>query len=141
MSAEKKFLEKQGWTITDKGTFDFNGLCALLEKYKSEQFQTPTDALNTEIMVLRERVVELEAWKESAKNVLSNLKLQELGKVLDIKLGEDIAINVLPKVNRLIGRIDELEGCLRDLRDCRETWSDLFQSDKDKIESLINKSK
>jgi len=29
---------------------------------------------------------------------------------------------------------------LVDLRECRETWSDLFQSDKDRIELLISKS-
>lgn len=32
----------------------------------------------------------------------------------------------------------ELVDMLKDLKDCRETWSNLFQSDKDRIESLIN---
>lgn len=32
----------------------------------------------------------------------------------------------------------EMVEMLKDLKDCRETWSNLFQSDKDRIESLIN---
>lgn len=32
----------------------------------------------------------------------------------------------------------DLVEMLKYLKDCRETWSNLFQSDKDRIESLIN---
>jgi len=39
METAKEFLENQGWSKNDKGTFDFNGLCELLEKYKNSQIQ------------------------------------------------------------------------------------------------------
>lgn len=116
----------------------------IMKRY-AQQFQSPTSFLNTEIMALRERVEELEAWKESAKNVLSNLKLQELGKVLDIKLGEDISSNVFPKVKSLNERVGELEDMLMQSKTVLENRdkmsSKMMLTVANEIESLINKSK
>lgn len=40
----------------------------------------------------------------------------------------------------LISKAPEMLEMLIDLRNCKETWSDLFQSDKDRIELLIKQS-
>ena len=40
----------------------------------------------------------------------------------------------------LISKAPEMLQMLIDLRNCKETWSDLFQSDKDRIELLIKQA-
>ena len=40
----------------------------------------------------------------------------------------------------LISKAPEMLDMLIDLRNCKETWSDLFQSDKDRIELLIREA-
>ena len=40
----------------------------------------------------------------------------------------------------LISKAPEMLEMLIDLRNCKETWSDLFQSDKDRIELLIKQA-
>lgn len=52
---------------------------------------------------------ELTAWKESASKVFKNLDLQTLGKTLGIGLGEDISVNVMPKIKELQEQNAELE--------------------------------
>lgn len=58
----------------------------------------------------------LSKWKTSAKLVFSNLRLQEVGKELEIGLGEDIAINVLPKIQEMKHKIIVLESTLADIK-------------------------
>ena len=41
---------------------------------------------------------------------------------------------------QLISKAPEMLEMLIDLRNCKETWSDLFQSDKDRIEKLIKEA-
>lgn len=52
---------------------------------------------------LEEELRALRDWKASALEVLGDLQLQEVAKVLDIQLGERIARQVLPKITELKG--------------------------------------
>lgn len=58
---------------------------------------------------------ELTAWKESASKVFKNLDLQAIGKTLGIGLGEDVSVNVLPKVKELQEQNAELVEMLEDM--------------------------
>lgn len=61
---------------------------------------------------LIKRNEELEAWKKESMEVMSNLNLQEVGKVLNLKLGTDISKQILPSIQLLIKRNKELEAML-----------------------------
>lgn len=39
---------------------------------------------------------------------------------------------------KIIEKAPEMYELLKDLRGCRETWSDMFTADKDKVEELLN---
>ncbi len=56
---------------------------------------------------------ELTDWKESASKVFKNLELQAIGKTLSIGLGEDVSVNVLPKIKELHEQNAELVEMLR----------------------------
>lgn len=59
---------------------------------------------------------DLTAWKESASKVFKNLDLQAIGKTLGIGLGEDISVNVLPKIKELQEQNAELVLMLTEVR-------------------------
>lgn len=44
----EEFLTKMGWSKNDKGSFDFNGMASLLEKYRNEEFTF--ESLSTQIL-------------------------------------------------------------------------------------------
>lgn len=51
--------------------------------------------------ILRTRVVELKAWKESAQAVLDEIDLQAIGKELGVKLGDPIGPAILPGIRAI----------------------------------------
>lgn len=65
---------------------------------------------------MESKTLDLIRWKDEAQKVLSNLKLQEVGKELEIGLGEDIAINILPKIQEMKHKIIVLESVLSDVK-------------------------
>lgn len=79
------------------------------EKYyfKSDFFEFQEIIDNEEPLLKRNE--ELEAWKKEAMEVMENLNLQELCKVLNLKLGSDVSKEILPSVKLLIKRNNESE--------------------------------
>ena len=55
---------------------------------------------------------EVENWKREALVMLNKLDLQEIGKVLGLKLGSEISSEVLPGIRRLQSRVTVLEEAL-----------------------------
>lgn len=55
---------------------------------------------------------ELRDWKESATKILDKINLQEVGKVLGVGLGQDIAINILPEIKALKAENEMLREAL-----------------------------
>ena len=47
------------------------------------------------------RIQELERWKQQALTVLEELDLQEIGKELNVPLGESVAKQILPKLKEI----------------------------------------
>ena len=47
------------------------------------------------------QIIALREWKLSAMKLLNDLDLQEVAKEMELKPGEDIAINILPFIRKL----------------------------------------
>lgn len=56
---------------------------------------------------------ELQRWKQEMLQVLSNLNLQEIGKVLGMPLGIDVSKNILPYIHSLKARLEGAEARAR----------------------------
>lgn len=69
--------------------------------------------LNEYVSGLCERVKFLERWREEAKEVFRKINLQDVGKELDIPLGEDIAPKILPKILELKDTIARFEWVVK----------------------------
>ena len=69
----------------------------------------PTERGNDSAALERE-LKELHGWKESAMKVLDDLKLQEIGTLLKLPLGSNIAEHVLPSLATLQHRLEQAEG-------------------------------
>jgi hypothetical protein len=50
---------------------------------------------------LQREIDDLTEWKKQAMRVFEDLKLQEIGQTLGVKLGGNIAVVVLPALKRL----------------------------------------
>ncbi|MDP9954719.1 hypothetical protein J2X97_000356 [Epilithonimonas hungarica] len=57
------------------------------------------DVLPSELLKQRD---ELQAWKESASTILNNIDLQKVGKLIDVKLGDDVSDKILPFIEKSI---------------------------------------
>lgn len=79
------------------------------------------NAMSVHTAPLQARIEELEAWKESAMKTLNDVNLQECGKLLNVGLGQNIAVNIVPKIK-------ELKAENERLKEEMELW---FSSDKD----------
>ena len=66
---------------------DWNSECMIIDEVAERYAQSQTQ--------------ELQDWKESASKVFKNLDLQAIGKTLGIGLGEDVSVNVLPKIKEI----------------------------------------
>jgi hypothetical protein len=80
----------------------------LIANYRAAQTQ--------EAKKIMTKLAELEAWKESALNVLNGIKQQEIGKEIGLTLGKDIGPEILPWIKAAkkdSERLDWLEsdGC------------------------------
>lgn len=63
-----------------------------------------------DVCFLKRRIEELEAWKESAMQVLNDVNLQKIGKILKVPLGASIAEKIVPSLLAMQARIKELEA-------------------------------
>ena len=80
---------------------------------------------------------ELREWKESSMQIMADLDLQEIGKVLNLKLGSSISEQTLPAIKKLKADKVELLEALEKLRN----HYGLFPENRIEIESLIQKMK
>ena len=76
---------------------------------------------------------ELLDWKESSMQVMADLDLQEIGKVLNLKLGSSISEQTLPAIKKLKADKEELLEMLDRVR--------LGEIPYEEIKSLIQKHK
>ena len=67
-----------------------------------------------------QKIAEMEAWKESALKVMSDINLQEVAKLLSIPLGASISDKIVPGIEAiqfdnifLLARIREMEEAIR----------------------------
>lgn len=81
------------------------------ELYKYS-WQAATKASESEINSLKERVAELESWKNQAIAVESEWDCQSVGKALNIPLGHSIRANILPKIKELTASNNQLREAL-----------------------------
>lgn len=93
---------------------------------------------------------ELQYWKESMMAVTKDLQLQEIGKVLNVKLGTSISENVLPSIKKLINEKAELVQFMKifmqsveeeDFIMSNNTDDDIVDNLLSKFNSLIQKHK
>lgn len=77
-----------------------------------EAWQAATQASESEINSLKERVKELELWKNQAIAVESEWDCQSVGKALNLPLGNSIRKNILPKIAELIASNNQLREAL-----------------------------
>lgn len=54
-----------------------------------------------EIASLKEEIAQLKVWKESALEQLNSVKLQDVGKELDVPLGVSVPSQILPGIIKL----------------------------------------
>lgn len=99
-----------GKTIVGKveGCALAESICNLLNRQVVKEEDPESDVVS----VLRRDNAILKQWKEEASEVLDNLNLQEIGKVLDIRPGNSISEQVLPGIIKMKNRIEELEAVL-----------------------------
>jgi hypothetical protein len=80
-------------------------LTELMSKYEKElatereELRTTNQQLTEQLDAEREKVAELECWKKSAIAVMP--PIQEIGRELDLKLGESIHDKILPGIQEL----------------------------------------
>lgn len=89
-------------------------------------YQAATQASEIEINSLKERVEELESWKNQAIAVESEWDCQSVGKALNIPLGHSIRENILPKIAELTASNNQLREAVQALVDRWNTpkWKD-----------------
>lgn len=58
---------------------------------------------------LLKEIEQLKRWKESAMEVMNDINLQEIRKILNVKLGEDIPVKILPAIKSLKAEIEQLK--------------------------------
>lgn len=75
-----------------------------------------------EMEALHKRIDELETWKKGAEEVLDDLRLQEVAKLIGVPLGCAVAPRILPALQEYQERIAELEEELQ-----TGSWKQLAQ--------------
>jgi hypothetical protein len=84
--------------------------------------------LSRDAQALEKRCEELEAWKESAMQVMNAANFQEIGKLLNVPLGESIADKIVPAIKALRERLRVVEECWKRMQSevttvqLRENW-------------------
>jgi len=63
----------------------------------------------------RQQRDELQQWKNDQMTVNSEWDMQTVGKLLNLRIGESITLNIEPKIRELINQRDRLEEALRDI--------------------------
>ena len=92
---------------------------------------------------------ELSIWKEEAMEVMSQFQMQEIGKVLNIELGDSISKQTLPSIKKLIAENEELVDLLNTvflhitplIRILEEPYKSGLKSRAKQITELLNKVK
>lgn len=82
---------------------------------------------------------ELSIWKEEAMEVMSQFQMQEIGKVLNIELGDSISKQTLPAIKKLKADKKELLEALEIL--VKTSFKYEFPDNIQKAISLIQKHK
>ena len=91
------------------------------EEIVKENTRLITDAfnirqqINFDLPELLERYNELERWKKEASIVSSQIDFQELGKLLNVKLGSTVSEQLLPKVSELLNGYNKAVELLQKL--------------------------
>ncbi len=70
---------------------------------------------------LRNRISELEAWKESAMKVMPDF--QAIGKALGLKLGEDVSPQILPRIQAMSELLDAVSNL--EHHEFKRRWDEL----------------
>jgi hypothetical protein len=91
---------------------------------------------NCELSELLEENQQLKKWKQEAMTVFSQIDLQEIGKLLNIKLGTSVSEQLLPKFIELLEQRNEMLAMLERV-DGYATSFDKW----DELEQLIKKVK
>ena len=89
---------------------------------------------------------ELSIWKEEAMEVMSQFQMQEIGKVLNIELGDSISKQTLPSIKKLIAENEELVEMLNTILRFLDNEYDDNRSEynyqiSNQISELLNKVK
>jgi len=101
--------KRGGDYLTDLGKSYFNSKTHKWEDYyKAETIYPEWWLEEIDLTQLKKYKEDLEAWKESAMQVMSDLSLQELGKLLNVKLGTSVSEQILPSVKTLLKDKEEL---------------------------------
>lgn len=74
----------------------------------AERLINANDFLLSRVEVVRNRVFELEAWKEGAMKVMA--PFQDIGREMGLKLGEPIHDRILPFIRELKAKVQALGG-------------------------------
>jgi hypothetical protein len=76
----------------------------------------------SDLQELQKEVNTLIEWKKSAINIFSEIDLQAIGKVLNIRLGQSVSKNLLSKI-QLHSEKNRIEGVLLGLKICKEMFA------------------
>lgn len=95
-------------------------LC-LLAHPDNEEHSEFADRIS-DLQELQKEVNTLIEWKKSAMNIFSEIDLQAIGKVLNIRLGQSVSENLLSKI-QLHSEKNRIEGVLLGLKICKEMFA------------------
>lgn len=84
---------------------------------------------------LEREIQELQAWKQSALQVMNQTDLQAVGRELGLTLGTDVSPNILPGIQKLKERIAELEAS------AKHAWPREVQEHYERLEAAYGRDK
>lgn len=111
----EEILKQEVLKVTNGMEYEHNVTHKGILKAMEEHTRLHTSPLQARIAELEKKNDHLSNWKESAMKTFSDLNLQECGKLLNIGLGQSLAINLVPKIKELKAENDKLHDSVKSI--------------------------
>lgn len=104
----RRKCEDEARKITD-------GVSFIDDQYDETHRETAIIKITEALLKRDEEIERLKQWKKEGLTVLGKIDFQEIGKLLGVRLGEDIAEKILPSIESLQEKIAQSEARINEL--------------------------